>query len=60
MEEDLLVIHSKSERGFWSNADGWVFRAADASVYTRDEASAGHLPMTADNDAEWVVIEYAD
>ena len=59
-ENDRLVIHSASERGFWSNGMGWVYSAADASQYTRAEIGEYNLPLSAGNDAAWVVFEYDD
>ena len=57
---DLMVIQSESERGFWNNEDGWVSDITEASKYCRRETFDFLLPMTALNDAKWVVIEYWD
>lgn len=59
---EKFVIQSRSERGFWSNTDGWVLGMVDAEVYDAEEAidltQRDHLPLSSANDTEWVVVEY--
>lgn len=45
-----FVIRSESEKGFWSNEDGWVESIESA---TKFETNDGHLPVSAGNDAMW-------
>lgn len=49
------VIHSKSERGFWSNVFGWVYSVKEATIFTNTDYS---LPMTIKMDAEWMPVKY--
>jgi hypothetical protein len=60
---NIYVIHSKSERGFWSCNLGWVYSIDDEEVtkYTEeDRIDYLHLPLSKDNDAEWVVFTYGE
>jgi len=54
------VIHSKSERGFWSNSLGWVFNIKDATIFDSSYPKLWKKPtvLTAGNDGEWIVVEY--
>ena len=61
----IYIIHSKSERGFWNNKQGWVYGAAQATKFNEDRATAEPkcfciLPKTAENDAEWMVYKYSE
>jgi len=50
--ERSFYINSHSERGFWSNKDGWVKDLASATSYTLDEVKAGlGMPVSKENDA---------
>jgi len=49
-----LIIYSKSEFGFWSNQQGWVQRATDATYFTKFDAKRFNLPATKGNDAVWI------
>jgi hypothetical protein len=60
----IYVIHSKSETGFWSNDLGWVFDIEDATEFDEREEhgtmlESTNLPMSAGNDAEWMVVCYS-
>lgn len=51
------VIHSKSERGFWHNLHGWVYALKDATVFKHTNYP---LPISVDNDAEWMPVKYSE
>lgn len=55
-----FVIHSKSERGFWSNVTGWVYDIESATRFDAEEVEKYHAPcvITSGNDAEWMVVLY--
>lgn len=53
------VTHSKSEEGFWNNDLGWVFDINDADRYTLEEKEQCRLPISSNNDAEWIVVKYS-
>ena len=48
------IIYSRSEFGFWSNRQGWVQKASDATQFTKTEAKRYALPMSKDRDAVWI------
>lgn len=54
------VIHSRSERGFWNNKQGWVYGAAQATKFNAQEQLVFEhsLPLTSKKDAEWMVYCY--
>lgn len=52
------VIVSESERGFWSNEQGWVFDKDSATVFTAEE-EVQNLPLSAGDDAQRVPFSYA-
>jgi hypothetical protein len=54
------IIHSKSERGFWSNKTGWVYSIKDATVYDDIRVLKQPKPviLSKENDAEWLVYTY--
>ena len=52
------IIHSKSERGFWHNKMGWVYRASTATKYTAEQKDNYRLPIG--KDVEWIVFEYSE
>ena len=56
------IIHSNSERGFWHNKLGWVYRASSATKFNEREyvENQGLLLLTKANDAEWLVYEYSE
>lgn len=54
----LYVIHSKSEKGFWDNNIGWVFRVSDASLFTQKDKETLNLPNSVGKDAEWLIVDY--
>lgn len=54
------VIQSECELGFWNNDEGWTSSLTDSTVFSHDERMAFLLPITADMDAQWVVIDYGD
>lgn len=56
----LYVIESESEKGFWSNEDGWVYDIASATTFTTSDATMSNLPMSRGNDAKWRVYSYDD
>ena len=49
-----LIIYSASEYGFWSNRQGWVQHAIEATQFTKTEAKRHTLPMTKGFDAVWI------
>ena len=53
------VIHSKSERGFWNNTDGWCVNVNDGDIYGEDQLDQ-YLPLSSGNDAEWLCVDYGD
>jgi hypothetical protein len=56
-DDDVFVIHSGNEDGFWSNDMGWVEEVVSATYFTRSEMSAGvPLPLSVGNDAAWVPL----
>lgn len=55
--KEHYIIHSQSERGYWSNEMGWVYTPADADRYTRNERIANpNLPLASSMDARWVSV----
>lgn len=50
----LKVIKSDSERGYWSNQNGWGFDVASASKLSLAGVLAANLPMSLGNDAEFI------
>lgn len=55
------VIHSKSERGFWSNKQGWVYGIGQATKFDDDYVKMWGFPSscpTLAKDAEWIVVKY--
>lgn len=57
---DVLVIQSKSERGFWNNDLGWVRNITDATQFNRDEIYHIMLPMSSGDDAEFIVVYFGE
>ena len=54
-----FFIVSLSERGFWSNTDGWVFSTLQADSFTYSEVRNGfNMPLTKDRDA--TIFEMTD
>lgn len=47
------LVHSASEDGFWSNADGWVGDPKDATLFSAHERLAVSLPASNGRDATW-------
>jgi hypothetical protein len=56
------VIHSKSERGFWSNKDGWGCDIADATRFHEEHVKMWPKPniLSAGSDHEWIVVYYSE
>lgn len=54
----ILVIRSQSERGYWSDIQGWVYDVSSATEFF-PPLSSWYLPMSKGNDAEFVPISKA-
>ncbi len=54
------VIHSKSERGFWSNELGWCFDIESATRFPQSYVKMWTVPIiiSTNSDHEWVVVSY--
>jgi len=50
-----FLIQSESEKGFWSNIDGWVHDIVSATVFETIDHSL-HLPISSGSDALYVSI----
>ena len=50
----LKVIKSDSERGYWSSGTGWVIDVASASKFPLLRVLSTNLPLSSDNDAEYI------
>lgn len=50
----LFVIASDSERGYWSNRQGWVYDARDANRWPDTSRRHVNLPLSRGSDARWV------
>ena len=59
MNNNVYVIHSQSERGFWNSEQGWVYCITSATqfeeAYVKSEI---YFPITGGSDAEWIVYRY--
>ena len=51
------VIHSQSEKGFWHSKQGWVYGISQA---TKFHDTSFNVPITKNNDAEFIVVKYED
>lgn len=58
MSGELFVIHSVSDRGFWSNETGWG-NVASATSFNQSEMRTMELPLSSKNDAHWVTASEA-
>lgn len=56
------ILHSKSERGFWSNKDGWSYDIVSATRFYEDYVKMWPMPtvLSKNHDAEWMVVKYED
>lgn len=64
---DKYVIHSKSERGFWSDKVGWCYNINNATTFNKMEAIKFSFEgqwkpkiLTKCDDPEWIVSEYGE
>jgi hypothetical protein len=62
VKNTLYVVHSNLERGFWNNSQGWVDSVFEASVFVSQgtDKPIFNLPMSKNNDATWMPIQYLE
>lgn len=58
-ETTEYVVHSKKERGFWSNKLGWVYDIESADRYSGDDVFFKPFIVNVP-DAEWLPVLYKD
>lgn len=56
-QSDAYLLRSKSEQGYWNNAQGWVSAVDLASRFTLEEIRQINLPMARDRDVELVRVD---
>ncbi|PIQ54410.1 MAG: hypothetical protein COW02_05070 [Comamonadaceae bacterium CG12_big_fil_rev_8_21_14_0_65_59_15] len=58
-KDELFVIASDKEEGFWSCKDGWGDLCPETSIYSAKEAVTSNLPVLGDSDAKWMSLNEA-
>jgi len=56
-QKDAYVLRSMSERGYWSNAHGWVFDVVSAIRFPLEEIEHLNLSIAHENEVEHVRVD---